>query len=65
MIYGLEYFGSVDYYKRVGGELIVKRTADPTAIKHHAATMCEVWGHDIATVKMNGRTTIINKQFNY
>ena len=62
---GIDYFGSVDYFKRVGGEYITKRTADPFLIKSHAATMCEVWGHDAAAVQMNGETTIIDKSFNY
>ncbi len=62
---GVDYFGSVEYYKRVGGEFIVKRTADPELIKSHAAAMCETWGHDAAAVQMNGETTIIDKTFNY
>lgn len=62
---GVDYFGSVEYYKRVGGEYITKRTADPLLIKSHAAAMCEVWGHDAAAVQMNGETTIIDKSFNY
>lgn len=36
MIKGVDYFGQVDYYKRVGGEYITKRTADPEMIKSHA-----------------------------
>ena len=62
---GVDYFGSVEYYKRVGGEYITNRTADPELIKSHAAAMCETWGHDAAAVQMNGETTIIDKTFNY
>lgn len=62
---GVDYFGSVEYFKRVGGEYITKRTADPELIKSHAASMCEVWGHDAAAVIMNGETAIVDKQFNY
>ena len=65
MIKGVDYFGSVDYFQRVGGELITKRTADPTLIKSHAAAMCETWGHDAAAVNMNGETTLIDKSYNY
>ena len=62
---GVDYFGTVDYFKRVGGEYITKRTADPELIKSHASTMCEIWGHDAAAVNMNGETKIIDKSFNY
>ena len=62
---GVDYFGQVDYYKRVGGEYITKRTADPEMIKSHAAGKCEVWGYDAAAVQMNGETTLIDKSFNH
>ena len=62
---GVDYFGTVDYFKRVGGEYITKRTADPEMIKSHASAMCEIWGHDAAAVQMNGETTIIDKSFNH